>query len=191
MQDCSVCSRARQTLALVQRVLILIKTSVSPPCELGAVLGPTLGTINTKTLRELQSIERITDTGSFSSSLLRNSATSYGQETPPLYTLNLCFWTLHESGPMFHARHPAMCLMEFTETSRAGFNLLFQSPWVWKGMYQEEREGKERETRNQSTKWVHTKAQPALMWGLILLSGLTPLPQVLGLRGGRFPLWIA
>lgn len=119
------------------------------------------------------------------------TATSHGQETPPFYTLNLCFWSLHESGPMFHARHPAMCLMEFTETSRAGFNLIFQSPWGWKCSYQEEREWKERETRNQSTKWVHLKPQPALMWGIILLSGLTPLPQVLGLRGDHFPLWIA
>lgn len=140
---------------------------------------------------DFQSIERTTDTGSFSSTPLRNSATSHGQETPPLHTFNLCFWTRHESGPMFHARRPAMCLMEFIETSRAGFNLLSQSPWVWKCMYQEEREGKERETRNQNTKWVHLKPQPALMWGLILLSGLTPLPQVLGLRGDRFPLWIA
>lgn len=152
----------------------------------------TLGTIHTKTFREpLQGAERSTDTGSFSSTLLSSSATSYGQETPPLYTFNLCFWTLHESGPMFHARHPAMCLMEFIETSRAAFNLLFQSPWAWKCTHQEEREGKERETRNQSTKWVHIKPQPALMWGLILLLGLTPLPQVLGLRGDRFPLCIA
>lgn len=134
----------RQTLALVQ--CLLIKTKVSPSCELGAGLAPHLAPSIQKTLRELiPNIERTTDTGSFFSTLLRNSNTNYGQETPPLYTLNLCFWALHESGPMFHARHPAMCLMEFIETSRAGFNLLFQSPWVWKCVHQEEREGKERE----------------------------------------------
>lgn len=193
MQVCSVCSRAKTNLSTGAMCPYPYQNQCyHPPVSWVLSWAPHLAPSLQRTLRELlPSTERTTDKISFSSTLLRNSTTSYGHETPPLYTLNLCFWTLGESGPMFHARHPAMCLMEFIETSRAGFNLPFQSPWVWKCTYQEEREGKERETRNQSTKWVHLKPQPALMWGLILLSGLTPLPQVLGLRGDRFPLWIA
>lgn len=196
MQVCSVCSRAKTNLSTGAMCPYPYQNQCftlpwAGCCEPRAP-SPTLGTINTKDLEGVTSKvlkEPLTQVPS--PPLCWETATSHAQETPPLHTFNLCFWTRHELGPMFHARRPAMCLMEFIETSRAGFNLLSQSPWVWKCMYQEEREGKERETRNQSTKWVHLKPQPALMWGLILLSGLTPLPQVLGLRGDRFPLWIA